>query len=232
MLLACCVPKARASPMDMIMLLIFVLSFSYIMSFFCSVIVNNSPNDSAVVPVAVLATVGITAVLTIYAFVCKGNYLIWIGIILVCAMAALVVGVSIIFTSIKALVYVYCALAVIIFGVYLVIITKSIIGGDFAEFPMDHPILASLFLYMYIMRIFLYILMILGLGGGRRWSKNTSHLFQSTYQIALIVYKSIDNQSSIIMIVSWSSHFSNFQKESFNSENSNCQSEFFHGSDS
>lgn len=165
MLVACCVPKARAPPMDIIMLLIFVLSFSYIMSFFCSIVVNNSPNDSAVVPVAVLSTVGITAVLTIYAFVCKGNYLIWIGILLVCCMAALVVGVSVIFTNITALVYVYCSIAIIIFGIYLVIITKSIVGGDIAEFPMDHPILASLFLYMYIMRIFLYILMILGIGG-------------------------------------------------------------------
>jgi len=45
-----------------------------------------------------------------------------------------------------------------------VIVTKRIIGGDIGEFPMDHPIMASLFLYLYIMRIFMYILMIFGAG--------------------------------------------------------------------
>lgn len=160
--MACCVPKARVFPLDMVMLLVFVLSFSYIISLCCSAVVESNPEDDAIVPIAVLGTVAITLVLTIYAFLCKGNYLIWLGIILVCASAALVIGITAIFTNIPALINIYCALAIVIFGIYLVIITKSIIGGDIAEFPMDHPILASLFLYMYIMRIFYYLLIILG----------------------------------------------------------------------
>ena len=146
----------------MVMLLVFVLSFAYIVSMSCSAVVEYSPQSEAIVPIAVGATVGITLALTLYAFFCRGNYIIWVGIILVCSSAALVVGITAIFTNIPALIYVYCTLAIVIFGIYLVIITKAIIGGDIAAFPMDHPILASLFLYLYIMRIFMYILMIFG----------------------------------------------------------------------
>ena len=84
------------------------------------------------------------------------------GILLVAVPLALVIGIMSIFFYFPVLIYVFCSLAILIFGIYLVILTKMIIGGDIAEFPMDAPILASLFLYLYIMRIFLYILMIFG----------------------------------------------------------------------
>ena len=161
-IVACCVPKARTFPLDTILLVIFVLSFSYIMSMLCSAVVDDT--SGPVVPMAILATVGITLFLTVYAFLCRGNFLIWFGIILVCAAAALVIGIMSIFYYFPVMIYVYCSLCIVIFGIYLVIITKMIIGGDIAEFPMDHPIMASLFLYLYIMRIFMYILMIFGAG--------------------------------------------------------------------
>lgn len=159
-IVACCISKARTFPLDTILLLIFVLSFSYIMSMLCSLIVSDS--SGPIVPMAVGATVAITLALTFYAFLCRGNFLIWLGIILVCAAGALVLGVMSFFYYFPAMVYVYCSLCIVIFGIYLVIITKMIIGGDIDEFPMDHPIMASLFLYLYIMRIFMYILIMLG----------------------------------------------------------------------
>ena len=159
-IVAFCVPKARHFPIDMILLLVFVLSFSYLISMSCSAVVDSV--DGPVVPIAVGATLALTLALTLYAFLCRGNFLAMIGIAIVCGMTALVVGITAIFTDIPALIYVYCSLAIVIFGIYLVIITKMIIGGDYPGFPMDSPILASLFLYMYIMRIFLYILAIVG----------------------------------------------------------------------
>ena len=69
---------------------------------------------------------------------------------------------------IPALSIVFGTIMVIILGVYLVVITKMIIGGEYAEFPMDSPILASLYLYIITLRMFLYIIMILGGGRGRR----------------------------------------------------------------
>lgn len=159
-MVAFCVRKARAFPFDMLLLLGFLLCFSYIISMSCSAVVEYV--DGPVVPIAVLATVAVTLVLTLYAFLCKGNFRVMIGLAIVCGMTAFTVGITAIFTHIPALTYVYCSLAIVVFGVYLVIITKLIIGGEYPGFPMDSPILASLFLYMYIMRIFLYILSILG----------------------------------------------------------------------
>jgi protein lifeguard len=157
---ACCVPRARQAPFDTICLLVFILSFSYVMSFFCSLLVDDETGP--IVPMAVLATVAITLALTVYAFVCRGNFLVWIGIILVCAAGALIFGIMSIFFYFPVLIYVYCSLLIVIFGIYLVILTKMVIGGGVAEFPMDNPILASLFLYLYIMRIFMYILIMFG----------------------------------------------------------------------
>jgi FtsH-binding integral membrane protein len=155
---ALCVPRAREFPLDLINLLVFILSFSYLISFTCSALVDST--DGPIVPIAVGITIGVTIALTLYAFFCKGNFLIWIGVIIVVSLTASIVAIVSIFTYSNTLVMIYCGLVVVIYGIYLVIITKFIIGGDYPEFPMDNYILASLFLYIYIMKMFLYILMI------------------------------------------------------------------------
>jgi len=82
----------------------------------CSAVVDTE--DGPVVPIAVLATVGFTLVLTIYAVLCKGNYSVMIGIVIVCGMTAFVIGITAIFIRIPALTYVYCSLVIAIFGIY------------------------------------------------------------------------------------------------------------------
>ena len=141
---------------------VFVLCFSYIISFLCSAVVNGS--DYPVVPVAIAATVSITLALTAYAFLCKGNWKALMGVLVVCLAVAFTLGISLFFTRMPILIVVLCALGVLIYGIYLVFITKMIIGGEVPGFPMDAPIIASLFLYLYFMRIFTYILMMLGVG--------------------------------------------------------------------
>jgi FtsH-binding integral membrane protein len=121
------VPIFRKVPMSLLVLLMFVLCFSYLISMSCSALVDEV--EGPVVPLAVVSTVGVTFLLTIYAFLCKGNFLIWIGIIIVCGATAGIVGIIAIFSRIPALTIVFCALAIAVFGVYLVIITKLIIGG-------------------------------------------------------------------------------------------------------
>lgn len=67
------------------------------------------------------------------------------------------------------LISVYCGLAVIIYGIYLIFITKMIIGGEMGEgFPMDNYVIASLLLYVYIIKIFLMILRIVANSKGGR----------------------------------------------------------------
>ena len=157
---ACCVPKAREFPLDMVLTLVFVLSFAYCISMTCSAIVDDSIGP--VVPIAVVSTVAVSLVLTVYAFLCKGNFLVWLGIILVCCPLITIFCIVGIITNIPAMTVVWCSLAVAVFAMYLVIMTKFIIGDGVDGFPLDAPILASLFLYLYIMRIFLYILIAVG----------------------------------------------------------------------
>ena len=60
MLVAVFVPKARQFPFDNILLLVFVLSFGYIISFTCSVVVEDIPGPTVVI--AMGATVGVVLV--------------------------------------------------------------------------------------------------------------------------------------------------------------------------
>lgn len=64
-----------------------------------------------------------------YAFLCKGNWKVLIGVLMVCVAVSFTIGITLIFTRMAVLVYVFCALGVIIYGIYLVFITKMIIGG-------------------------------------------------------------------------------------------------------
>ena len=161
MIVAFCVKKARKFPIDMILLLVFILSFSYIVSFVCSAIVDSV--DGPVVPIAIACTVAIALALTIYAFVCKGHWKLWIGILLVCLATVMPLAIVSFFVYMPILAVIISALLVVIYGIYLVIMTKMIIGKEVPGFPMDSPILASVILYMYIMKMFLRILVIIGI---------------------------------------------------------------------
>jgi FtsH-binding integral membrane protein len=64
----------------------------------------------------------------------------------------------------SALISVYCAMAVFMYGLYLVLITKMIIGGDqdMIGFLLDNYVMASILLYVYVVKIFLMMLRVFG----------------------------------------------------------------------
>jgi FtsH-binding integral membrane protein len=156
---AMCVPAASKFPLDMLLLFVFILSFSYLISFSCSIVADEIPGPTVVI--AIGTTVAITIALTLYAFFCKVNYALLCGIIIVVSITMFMVFMVAIFTFAPIMISIYCGLAVIIYGIYLVFITKMIIGNENMDgFPMDNYILASLFLYIYIIKMFLMILRI------------------------------------------------------------------------
>lgn len=55
----------------------------------------------------------------------------------------------------------YCALGVIVFGIYLVIDTQLIVGGRRLELSMDDYVAGALILYLDVIQIFLYLLQLL-----------------------------------------------------------------------
>jgi protein lifeguard len=109
------------------------------------------------------STVAVVLALTLYAFFCRANFVILIGIVIVVAITMMIVGMMILFTFAPVMIMIYCGLAVIVYGIYLVIITKMIIGGEIGDFPMDNYIIASILLYIYIIKIFMMILRIVAL---------------------------------------------------------------------
>ncbi len=126
---ALCVPTVRQFPFDLINLLVFIISFSYLISFTCSIIADST--DEPIVPIAIAITIAVTIFLTLYAFLCRGNFLILVGILIVVSVTASIVAIVSIFAySNNALGIIYCGLVVLIYGIYLVIITKLIIGGS------------------------------------------------------------------------------------------------------
>lgn len=110
--------------------------------------------------IAVGITVGLTVLITIYAVFVKANFKILCGVLLVTIFTMFSVSIVAIITLQPIMISIYCGLAVIIYGIYLVIITKMIIGGEIGDFPMDNYVIASLFLYIYIIKIFTMILRI------------------------------------------------------------------------
>ena len=156
LIIAFCAKRARKFPIDLILMLAFVMCFSYIVSFCCSAVANST--DQPLVPIAIATTVAIALALTLYAFLCKGHWKLWLGILLVCCSVSFVLVISSFFVRMPAIFTIICCLGVLIYGIYLVFVTKMVIGGEIPGFPMDAPIIASLLLYIYITRIFLMIL--------------------------------------------------------------------------
>lgn len=84
------------------------------------------------------------------------------GIVVVILMAMLMLGIFSIFVWSPFLNNLYCALGVIVVGIYLVIDTQLIIGGRRLELTMDDYVVGALILFIDIIQIFLYLLALLG----------------------------------------------------------------------
>ena len=55
----------------------------------------------------------------------------------------------------------YCALGVLLFGIYLIIDTQMILGGKRIQLSVDEYVAAAMMLYIDVIQIFLYILSML-----------------------------------------------------------------------
>ena len=118
-------------------------------------------NPGPTVIIALGTTVALTLAITIYCFLCKTIFLILIGVLIVLVITMLMVGIVALFSFSPIMINIYCGIAVLVYGIYIIFMTKMIIGGeDGLGFPMDNYYIASLFLYIYIIKMFLMILRI------------------------------------------------------------------------
>ena len=100
--------------------------------------------------------------LTLYAIFIPINFTLMWGMAVVVVMAMIIFAIFSIIAWSPILYNLYCALGVILFGIYLVIDTHLIVGGRRLQLSMDDYVVGALLLYIDIITIFLYILQMLG----------------------------------------------------------------------
>ncbi|XP_065664964.1 protein lifeguard 1 isoform X4 [Hydra vulgaris] len=156
--IACCENVRRTFPMNFIMLSLFTLCESYLIG-----VVSAHYNVNEV-----LLAMGIVAVvslaITIFAFQTKYDFTMMGGFLLVLVIVLLCFGIFTIFFHSKIVRLVYACLGALIFGLYLVMDTQLMLGGQkkYSLSPEEY-IFAALNLYIDIITLFLYILQIIGL---------------------------------------------------------------------
>ncbi|XP_063623883.1 protein lifeguard 2-like [Cydia splendana] len=150
----CC---SRGSvPYNYLFLLLLTLSLSAIVGVMCSLYHVRE----------VLIAGGVTFVivlsLTIFAFQTKIDFTVMSGSLLVLCLVLLLFGILAAFTPYPGLHQLYCALGVLVMGVFLVYDTQLIVGGDHRyAFSPEEYVFAALTLYLDIMYIFIRVLRLL-----------------------------------------------------------------------
>jgi FtsH-binding integral membrane protein len=118
-----------------------------------------SYSDPVTVLIAAAMTLGVTVSVTAYACLTKTDFTTSRGILCGLVIGMLLFG---IFTGVyyesRLLGMVFCLIFIIIYTIFIVIDTQMIAGGKRGQFSYDDYIVASLILYIDIIRLFLYML--------------------------------------------------------------------------
>lgn len=150
--LICCKSIARKVPVNYILLIMFTIFESVLISY-----VIASVNDNQSVFISFILTTVVVIGLTIYACKTNKDFTMLGGLLLVCSVLLILLGIlSIIFGGFLRTLY--CVAGVFIFSVYLIYDTQLIMGRYGSEFDSEDYIVASLSLYLDIIQLFLYIL--------------------------------------------------------------------------
>ena len=153
-----CVGIRRRIPLNYIIVLIFTLTFSWIPA---SAAVSYSWQSPNTVYQAAILTVGITMAVTAYAWFERVNFRIVRGILFVLGFAMLWFGiVGLVFGM--WLPTLYCTLALIVWGLYLLLDTSFIIGRGHHKMEIDDFAFGSMILFVDVIMIFVYLLRLLG----------------------------------------------------------------------
>jgi protein lifeguard len=135
--LFCFKKLARKVPINYILMFAFVFAESYIVSFICS---NSDPYT---VLVAAVMTLGLTIGLTVYALTTKTDFTYSGGSLFIFGMVLLIFGIFCAAGG-KILQTVYCGLAVILYGFYLIYDIQLLVGNNAYQYTPDDYIIASI----------------------------------------------------------------------------------------
>lgn len=156
LVLACCGEVRRKFPMNFVCLSIFTLAEAFMLG------VVSAHSKTNVVVLAVLMTAVVCIGITIFSFQTKIDFTVYSGVMFVAVLILMVVGFVLAFVKIPILHLIYAAVGALIFCVYLIIDTQSIIGGNHKnQISPEEYIFGAISLYTDIIQIFMFILQIL-----------------------------------------------------------------------
>eukprot|EP00357_Protocruzia_adherens_P013751 CAMPEP_0115017768 /NCGR_PEP_ID=MMETSP0216-20121206/28337_1 /TAXON_ID=223996 /ORGANISM="Protocruzia adherens, Strain Boccale" /LENGTH=236 /DNA_ID=CAMNT_0002388695 /DNA_START=44 /DNA_END=754 /DNA_ORIENTATION=- len=154
--LSCCPQNGRIVPRNYILLGLFTLCESYMVGALCAM------TDPTIVLTAAVLTVGVTVALTLYACFTKTDFTVLGGMTWILCMVMLMFGIMLFFMHSSLLNTIYCVLGVLLYGLFLIIDTQLIVGGQKTyRLGYDDYILGAMMLYIDIIGMFVYILRLL-----------------------------------------------------------------------
>ena len=145
----------KTYPQNYIILFLFTLSESYLISFICAF------SNHKIVFMAAFMTLIMCLSLTIYAINTKSDFTTKGGILFILGAGFFLFSIFGLFTDNKFFHILISTCGVILFGFYLIYDTQLIIGNKSELLETDDYILGAFFLYMDIINIFLYLLELL-----------------------------------------------------------------------
>ena len=156
-IIICCPDTMSKVPMNYIILLLFTIAESYLVSFICAF------SNPKIVFMAAFMTFAMVISLTIYAITTSTDMTLNGSILFIGCCSLFLFSFFLIFTNNKLLHIIFCIAGIIILGFYLIYDTQLIIGNKSYCVEMDDYILGSFMLYTDIVSLFLYILQLLQL---------------------------------------------------------------------
>lgn len=149
----------RKVPNNYIMLGLFTLFESYMVSFICGV------SNPRTVLMAALMTFSMVIALGLYAFYTKTDFTLQGGALFVFGCAFLMLTIFGLFTNNKFFHIFLCVIGIILFGFYLLYDIQLIVGNKTLMLDTDEYIIGALIIYTDIISLFLKILELLNLTG-------------------------------------------------------------------
>ncbi|KFB43276.1 AGAP005529-PC-like protein [Anopheles sinensis] len=154
--ISCCGEMRRKAPMNFILLGLFTLAESFLVS------VVTAQYEATEVMLAFGITAVICLGLTLFAFQTKYDFTMCGGFLFCVVLVFFLFGLISIFFQGKIITLIYASLGALIFSMYLVYDTQVMLGGEhkFSISPEEY-VFAALSLYLDVINIFLYILRII-----------------------------------------------------------------------
>ena len=151
--LFCVRSLSRTVPINYILLFMFTMAESHLVSAICTLY------DPQTVFMAASMTAALVVGLTLYAMTTKTDFTFMYSFGVSFLVCMLSMSLFLIFSAFNMRI-IYCAFGVLLFSIYLIADTQMIVGNYGLDY--DDYILGAIMLYVDIIQIFLYILRLLG----------------------------------------------------------------------